>query len=130
MSKEHPYHERSKGLIGVEGGGTEGCAVTVHGDGKYPDGQPQNGIDLGNVFHGETPHYDHPHGQKYRDAVLRHQNGGADRANGLQRVRCPARAAGDAARLCCTRTKRRDRTHAAGSQPTFRLASYVLRGGC
>jgi hypothetical protein len=72
MTDKFPYHERSRGLIGVEGGGTEGCAVTVHGEGKYPDGQPQNGINLGKVHRGETPHYDHPHGQKYRQDLREH----------------------------------------------------------
>ena len=69
-TKEHPYHERSKGLIGVEGGGTEGCAVTIHGEGKYPDGQPQHAVDLGKVRRGARPDYATPEGHRHR-GVLR-----------------------------------------------------------
>jgi hypothetical protein len=46
-AKKSPYHARGRGLIGVEGGGTDGVAVTVHGEGRYLDGQSQHhGINL------------------------------------------------------------------------------------
>jgi hypothetical protein len=64
---KHPYHERGKGLINVEGGGTDGVAVTVHGEGEYPDGQTQHGINPGSVHRGEGKPYDHPHAHKYRE---------------------------------------------------------------
>jgi hypothetical protein len=67
MSKHHPYHERGRGLIGVDGGGTAGVAVTVHGPGQYPDGQDQHGVNLDNVHRGEGRPYDHPHGHAYRE---------------------------------------------------------------
>lgn len=67
MSKESPYHERSKGLIGVPGGGTDGRAVTIHGEGQYPDGQPQQAVDLAKVHRGDTAHYAHKHGFAYRE---------------------------------------------------------------
>jgi hypothetical protein len=61
MSKHHPYHERGKGLINAEG------PTTVCGEGQYPDGQDQHGVTLDRVNHGETPHYAHAHGHRYRE---------------------------------------------------------------
>jgi hypothetical protein len=61
MKIESPYHARGKGLINTAG------PVTVHGDGAYPDGQPQDGIDLGKVHRGGHPQYESPQGRKHRE---------------------------------------------------------------